>query len=119
MYSPPEYCCQSQMAHTVIRRAQLCVGFGADKHEVMSYFFVRGNEMILDAITVFLCRILNQKHAINKYAKMSSDGFFLGKKWLQMFLFSSQKNPFSEKRVLEGERYKQNLFLAFPGQKTA
>lgn len=32
--------------------------------------------MILDAITVFfLRRILNQKHAINKYAKTGSDGF--------------------------------------------
>lgn len=35
--------------------------------------------MVLDAITVFLRSILNQKHAINKYAKMGSDGF-LGEK---------------------------------------
>lgn len=93
MYSPPEYCCQSQMAHTVIRRAQLCVGFGADKHEVMSYFFVKGNEMILDAITVFLCRILNQKHAINKYAKMSSDGVFFGEKMASNVSFFFPEKP--------------------------
>lgn len=43
-------------------------------------FFVRGNVMILDAITIFLRRILNQKHAINKYAKMGSDGFVWEKK---------------------------------------
>lgn len=35
--------------------------------------------MIVDAIKVFLRRILNQKQAINKYAKMGSGGF-LGKR---------------------------------------
>lgn len=53
--------------------------------------------MMLDAITVFLRRILNQKHAINKYAKMGSDGVFgrEGEKkrkedLLQMFFFPEE-----------------------------
>lgn len=50
------------------------MGLGTDKHEDMLYFFVRGNVMILDAITVFLRRIVNQKHAIYKYSKRGSNG---------------------------------------------
>lgn len=77
-------------------------------------FFVRGNVMIVDAIKVFLRRILNQKQAINKYAKMGSSGF-LGKRergevreeknyLLQTFVSLPRRNPFSQRRVLEGER---------------
>lgn len=55
--------------------------------------------MIVDAIKVFLRRILNQKQAINKYAKMGSSGF-LGKRERGKKLsasnvcFPSQKKPF-------------------------
>lgn len=56
--------------------------------------------MMLDAITVFLRRILNQKHAINKYAKMGSDGVFgregeKKKRRSASNVFLPQKNPFS------------------------
>ncbi len=70
------------------------MGFAADKH---ASFFVRGNVMTLDAKTVFLCGILNQKHAINKYAKMCSDELLQKTKkkgGFKSFFFSSQEPPF-------------------------
>ena len=52
--------------------------------------------MILDAVTVFLHRVPNQKHAINKYAKIGSNGY-LGvkerKTQLQMFLLFFPEEP--------------------------
>lgn len=79
--------------------------------------------MMLDAITVFLRRILNQKHAINKYAKMGSDGVFgrEGEKKKRR----SASNVFLPRRTLLVRkeflkvRGKSKPFLAFPGHKTA
>lgn len=51
------------------QRVRTLRGVRGDKHEDMLYFFfVRGNVMILDA--------MNQKQVINRYAKLDSSGFF-------------------------------------------
>lgn len=76
--------------------------------------------MILDAITVFLCRILNQKHAINNMLKCVPMGFCKGeKKSASNVSFFLPRSPLLVRKEFLKVRGKSKPFLAFPGHKSA